>query len=241
MKKLLKKILIYAAIIFAAVMLLLLTFDNVYMPWVVNEDEVTVPSVIGLTKEQAIIKLKDANLNPIEEEPRVNDKVEKGIVFFQKPVSGAVVKENRRVYFCISGGEKLVKMPVLEGKTLRDAKITIERYELKLGKVIEVESEYPENTVIGQSLKEGRNVAQGEEVDIEISIGPKLGQIRVPQVVGRSLTEAEKIIRNNSLVPGEITYVNSPALLPNTIVIQYPAEGKLVAIGDSVSLVVAKD
>lgn len=209
------------------------------MPWVVDAPEYVVPNVVGMQKEAAIEVLSKAHLNPIEGEPRFNETYKKGEVFFQKPESGEIVKEGRRVYLSVSGGERLVKMPGIVGKTLRDATITIERFGLTVGEIENVQSEFPENTVISQSIKEGVNVPQGQVVKLRMSIGPKLGKIRVPMLVGKSLTEADRILRSYSLTRGEISYVNSPALLPNTIVIQYPAEGKLVDYGDSVSVVVA--
>ena len=55
-----------------------------------------------------------------------------------------------------------------------------------------------------------------------------------------SLIDAETILRNISLRVGNKTYINSPTLLPNTIVDQQPAENNLVNLGDSVNVVLTQ-
>ena len=65
--------------------------------------------------------------------------------------------------------------------------------------------------------------------------------VRVPNLIAKSEKEAEKILRGNNLHLGIRTYIDSPTLLPNTIISQYPSQDYLVAIGDSVDVVVAKN
>ncbi|MBK7380332.1 MAG: PASTA domain-containing protein [Ignavibacteriales bacterium] len=48
-----------------------------------------------------------------------------------------------------------------------------------------------------------------------------MGQIEVPDLIGKSLTEATMILRDSSLVVGKINYQRSFSLLPNTVLDQY--------------------
>lgn len=240
MKKLLKKILTVPAIIVLAIIMLVLIVDNVVLPWYVSAPEKAIPNVVGLQKDDAINILKENQLNPILGEPRYDMQFPKDHIIFQKPDAGVIVKEGRRVYLFISGGEPLIKVPTLVGKTYRDAKVTIERLGLVVGETESIRSEFPANTVVNQEPHEGENIAKGSSIDIKISTGPKIGMIRVPNILAKSLGTAETILRRNSLRIGKINYLESPALLPNTIIDQYPSEDKLVSIGDSVDVVVTK-
>lgn len=235
-----KKIIKYPIITIAAFIVLFILFDKLFMPWVVSAEEVTVPDFVGQNKVTAIEELKKIGLEPVEQGPKYDENVPRDHVILQTPRPGSTVKVGRRVYLYISGGEPLIKMPQLLGKTVRDAKITIERLGLAIDTLLDVRSEFPAKTVVEQSVKEGEFLAKGDSVTLMISIGPQIGMVRVPNLIAKSLTEAERILRELSLKIGKKTYLSSPNLLPNTIIDQYPSEDKLVSYGDSVDVVITQ-
>lgn len=231
------KILFVCLIGFVAFLVIL---DDVIMPIYVRGKEEPIPNVVGKNKNEAIKNLESSGFNPIVETSRFDQKYQKDQVIFQKPNANTIVKINRRVYLTISGGEPMIKMPALITKTFREAQLTLERAGLNIGKVDSVESEFPINTIVEQQYFEGKDVAKGSTVALKVSIGPKVGMIRVPNLLGKSLIDAETILRNISLRVGNKTYINSPTLLPNTIVDQQPAENNLVNLGDSVNVVLTQ-
>ena len=240
MKKLSKKIFVIPTVIVLTVVVLLIILDVIILPIYVSAEEYTVPNVIGTQKDEAIRILSDLKLNPIVTTSRYDEKYPKDHVIFQKPFPNSTVKEGRRIYLTISGGEQIIEVPNLINKTIRDAKITLERYGLMLGKVDSVESEFPPNIICEQEFLEGRQVTRGTAIGLKISLGPKLGMIRVPNILGRSLNEAEKILKSNSLKVGIKTYITSTTLLPNTVIDQQPSEGELVPLSDSVNVVLSQ-
>ena len=235
-KPLVKKILIY---LFAFVVIVLL-LNNVVLPWYVSSPEITVPPVKGLKETEAIKLLKDHNLDPVLGDTTYDVKFAKGTIILQKPKAGEIVKEGRRVYLFISGGEPVVYVPNLKGKSVRDAKLTLERIGLKLGLIQEIPSSNPKNMIFDQEFAEGTKVKKGSSVGIYISVGAGIGDITVPDLVGRSLAEAERILADSTLKVGKINYQRSFSLLPNTILDQYPSKGNKVNPGDSVDLFVTK-
>ena len=238
MKNFLKKLFITPVIIGAAILILLLVTDNFFLPWYVESEEVTVPDIVGKNKDEAVEILKNLGLNPIVEVPRFDERFEKDNVIYHNPHPGINVKLNRRVYLFISGGDPQLKMPNLVGKTLRDAIVTLERIGLQSGNVEETRSEFPANTIIEQNFSEGVNLPKGTVVNLKLSVGPQVGMIRVPNLLGRSVKEAENILRRHSLQFGQKVYISSPSLLPNTIIDQYPSEDKLLSYGDSVDVTI---
>jgi len=234
-----KKVFFLAFILLVATVLLVLLMNFVLMPLYVSGTEVEVPKVIGLNLTEAERVITDAGLVPMPGEERLDDRFPKGSVIFQKPRAGSVVKEGRRVYLSVSGGEPQVIMPDLRGKSLREARFTLEKLGLHIGLVEETPSEEFEIAkIIHQSFPEGQKLTRGTSVNIILSMGPEAGMIRVPSLLGKSLGEAERILRENSLNTGKINYRPSVSLLPNTIIDQYPSEDKLIALGGKVDLFV---
>lgn len=235
-----KKYIKYPVIIAAVGIIFLIIFDKAIMPWYVSAEEVVVPDFVGQPKESALQALQDLGLEPVEQGPKYDENIPKDHIIFQTPKPGSTVKIGRRIYLYISGGDPLIKMPSLLGKTVRDAKITVERLGLVIDTLLNVRSEFPAKTVVEQSINEGEFLAKGDSVTLKISIGPQVGMVRVPNLISKSLAEAERILRELSLRIGKKTYLASPNLLPNTVIDQYPSEDKLVSYGDSVDVVLTQ-
>jgi len=237
MKNSSKKYFVIPLVLFLSVITILIILDNFVLPYFVKADEYKVPNVVGMHKVQALKTLKDLNLNPIVQTARYDEKFRRDHVIFQKPTANTTVKENRRVYLTVSGGVQVVTMPFLINKTIRDAMITMERVGLTISEIEEIESELPTNTIIEQQYLEGKELAKGTSVKVKVSIGPKAGMVRVPNLLGKSLAEAENLLRSYSLRIGVKSYIVSGNLLPNTIVDQQPSESSLVSVGDSINIV----
>lgn len=218
----------------------ILILDNFIMPWIVSSPETTVPQVVGLQVPEAINILEADGFEPLISDTSYGLQVPVGAIFFQKPDAGAVVKEGRTVFLFVSGGLKTIQVPVLKGKSILDAKFALERLGLKLGRVERIPSSHPEDMIFDQQYAEGTMLKQGEFVGVTISAGRGGGSIIVPDLIGKSLTEARKILADSSLIIGKINYQPSSTLLPNTILDQYPSSGNSLNSGNAVDLFVTK-
>ncbi|MDP2302939.1 MAG: PASTA domain-containing protein [Ignavibacteria bacterium] len=228
-------------IIFIGINIILLSVNFFLMPWYVKLPEVKVPRVLGESEYSAIQSLTEAGLTPILGDTVYNDKHAKGTIVLQKPKAGEVVKEGRRIYLVVSGGEQSVYVPLLRGKSLRDAKFALDRIGLKLGEVNEQPSNTPKDIVIDQQFLSGTPLKKGKTISLTISIGSEEGNIEVPDLVGRSFAEAERILNGMLLRVGQVSYQPSFSLLPNTIIDQYPSRGTKLSEGDKVDLFVTKN
>jgi eukaryotic-like serine/threonine-protein kinase len=223
------------------ILVFILIMDNLVLPWYVSSPEVKVPTVVGLKEDDAVRTLKDVDLSPIVSDTTYDENFPKGSVIVQKPMTGDVVKKGRRVYIFISGGEPYVTVPILKGRSLKEAKLSLERVGLKVGSVSELPSENPRNVIFDQQFAAGTSIRKGESVGISVSIGVFAeGEITVPDLIGKSLTEAEKLLADSSLKVGKVNFQNSFSLLPNTILDQYPSKGNKVNKGTVVDLFVTK-
>lgn len=241
MKKLFRNPLVRNFIyVFLGLVLLLVIFDNLIMPWYVSSPETSVPEVIGLPTSEAVDLLEEGGFEVVISDTSYGLQVPVGAIFFQKPEAGSIVKEGRTVYLFVSGGVQTIAVPLLKGKSILDAKFALERLGLKLGRVERIPSSQPEDMIFDQQYADGTMLKQGEFVGVTVSAGRGGGSILVPDLIGKSLTEARKILADSSLTIGKINYQPSSTLLPNTILDQYPSGGNTLNPGDAVDLFVTK-
>lgn len=226
--------------ILLGIVIFILLLDNLIMPWFVSSPETTVPQVVGLQVSEAVSTLEANGFEPLISDTSYGLQVPVGAVFFQKPDAGAVVKEGRTVYLFVSGGVRTITVPELKGKSILDSKFALERLGLKLGRVERIPSNQPEDMIFDQQYAEGTLLKQGEMVGVTVSAGTSGGTVLVPDLIGKSLTEARKILADSSLIIGKINYQPSSTLLPNTILDQYPSSGNSLNPGNAVDLFVTK-
>jgi len=229
-------------IVLASVFAFFLLMNYIVLPWYVNHgSRLTVPTVVGVPLEEARRSLRDAGMEPVEAEIRPDPTHPAGTVVTQNPSGGAIVKEGRRVYLTVSGGEVRVTVPLVRGRSIRDAKFALERFGLTLGSVSEQNSEvFPQGTVIQQMPPADTRVARGTRVSLVVSKGSLREDTTVPQLTGKSLRDAEKLLEQAGLRVGHITYQPNFELLPNTVLDQFPRGGEAARYGDAVDLFVVQ-
>ena len=227
-------------IIFASILFFILLLNFLILPWWVNRAVTQVPNVVGMNEHEAIALLEDHELNPVISDTTFNESFPRGTIVLQRPEEGSTVKVDRRVYLFISGGEPTVFVPILKGKSVRDAKFALERLGLKLGNVEQVPSNNPKNMIFDQEFVDGTPIKKGQPVGVSVSSGIESGEISVPDLIGKSLMEAGKVLADSLLKIGKLNYQISFSLLPNTIIDQYPSKGAKLNPGEAVDLFVTK-
>lgn len=228
-------------IILVCLILIVLLFDKVLMPWYVKDEIVKTPNVTGMTIEQAMVVLSNAGLKPINGGERFDNRYPKGTVILQKPKANQEVKIGRRVYLIVSSGNVLVDVPDFRFKSVSEANILINKIGLSLGSIIEdTTTDAPKGLIVAQSISPNSKVEKGSVINLYVSSGGILGNIEVPDIVGLSLSDGLKILQTNNLAVGKVIYQPSIDLLPNTIIYQYPQAGALVSEETRIDLIVSR-
>lgn len=230
------------ALIVSALIACFLLLNYAVMPWYVyHGGTLTVPDVTGMKFEEASEKLSGIGLVGIEGERILDNTHPAGAVITQNPRANSVVKYGRRIYLTVCGGEVQVSVPSLRGRSLRDARFALERNGLILGEIQYATSDSsPVNTIMTQTVAVTEKVKKGLAVGVTVSTGSLTKTIEVPNLTGKSLTEAERILEYSGLKIGNITYQVNIELLPNTIVDQFPTPGAAVDSGKTIDLFVVK-
>ena len=199
--------------------------------------EMKMPSVVGLTREAAEEKLREAGATIIEivNKP-VDDEDKVGRVLSQDPSAGKLINPRTNVRLEVGVEQKKVAVPNVVGMLKDDAERTLKNAGFQVTVTEEASSEVEEGRVIRQSPLANQKVAEGSTVTIVVSTGP--AKVTVPNLVGKSKEEAESILAGLGLEP-DVSYTVDPAHV-GKVVDQNPPAGTEVEEGSQVEIVVGR-
>ncbi len=145
----------------------------------INEDEkIIVPSLTGLTKDEAVIKLEELQFVPVPKE-EYSDETVKGEVFSQSPEGEETAASGTEVTFSVSLGKKegttqasgQIIVPNVIGWSKEDAEKELKDTGFSVAYEYNPSQHYDEGYVYSQNYKVGARVATGTQVTIRISTG----------------------------------------------------------------------
>jgi eukaryotic-like serine/threonine-protein kinase len=234
-----QKLLILTGGFFVAILLM----NFIVMPWYVRHDTlVKVPSVTGLNFEEAKLKLDEAGLEGMQGDIRYDPSQPIGTVLDQIPPSDQIVKDGRRIYLIISGGEQLYDVPNLVGRTLREAKFILTQRSLLTQEVEYKPSvQYPSGIVLSQLETAGSKVKKGTQIGLIISTGMESGDIKIPDLSGKNIEEAKKLLAQSKLLVGKINYQPTNNVPLNAVIDQYPKANTMAKENQKIDLFVNRE
>jgi len=233
-----RRTLIYAGIILAFFVIGVLTANFLIMPLLVGRgEEVVVPNVCDMTLDDAIEHLKTFGLEGVVVERRYDNIIDEGNVIVQEPLPDAQVKKGRIINLTVSLGLETIKVPYLIGVNYEQG-LSIIR---KLGLVVaSVDSAYSDSIdagkIIGTSPVAETEVKKGENIGLILSKGIVR---RMPNVVGMQLSQAQVSLERLGLIMGKVEEIRGSGK-KGTIIVQNPEQGRIVNIGDTVTVMVIK-
>lgn len=175
-KRILLHLLLASGILAALACIGWIVFDAVVMPRVARQGWPVhvVPSLEGLTAEQASEKLVALGLEPtIDPVRRSSDKLPPDVVVLQKPDAGDSVKQGHVVRFWLSAGPTSVHLPDLRGRDSADAAGALVSSDLVLSDSVQWEQspDVAYGKVIGTQPKAGTILSRGSRVVLVLSAG----------------------------------------------------------------------
>jgi serine/threonine-protein kinase len=235
---LLKKVLIVVLSVVGAVLIGVLIFNFVLMPWFVKRGkEVEVPEVVGKTFQEAEKILSESKLSYHVQSQIYDPLIPEGFIARQIPAPGIRVKEWKRVYLVISSGPQLVKVPDLIGVRVEQAERLVNLAGLKVGQVLWIHSDtIPQGDVIASHPTSGEELGLGRQIDLIVSKGLEKARFPMPSLLGLSIGEAEMLMEAKALVLGEVKTIDTEGIEEDVVLLQGPQPGELVEEGDTVEL-----
>ena len=152
--------------------------------------KITVPSVVGKSRDNAVKELTTRGLDATVVE--VNSNRPGGIVTAQDPRPGTVVVGGSSVRINVSKGPRPVAVPSVVGQSYDVAAAQLQAAEFTVGRV-DVESDRPAGEVVDQDPPGNSTASRGSSVRLSVSKGPKTQS--VPDVSLQPLADARATLR----------------------------------------------
>ena len=195
---------------------------------------VTVPSLDGLTIDQAAETLAEYELRIGAQTPEISERPE-GTIIAQQPAAGEGIEQGQAVNVTVSTGREQSTVPQLVGlTTLDDVRVALSDFGLVLGAITESDSNQPGGYVLEQNPGEGTQVAAGSAVDIVVSYG----LVELPNVTGATEAQARSDLAQAGF---EVQVVEQESSIssPGQVLAQSPQPGTQLARGSLVTITVA--
>lgn len=211
----------------------------------------TVPDFTGVALHDAQRMARQNKLQLVVNDSLYVPTYDGGIVLDQLPEKGVEVKPGRTVYITINSfSQKMVPVPYVAGRSLRQAKNMLETASLEIDRLV-YRPDMATNYVLEQQCG-GKTVLPGSEMKAEAGSGVTLyvgvaggyGTTVTPQIVGAPLREAKSRLWENGLNVGRVVFDQGIDLLNEKearVYEQGPAQGSSVALGTSVDLKLTLD
>ncbi len=210
--------------------------------FMMDSDEVEVPSLEDCTLLEAERLLSEASLKIVVEDEIYDEEVEKDIILSQRPKAGTKVKKGREITVVVSLGSTEVDVPDLYGKNKQQASVALENEELVLGEVMVV-TDYnePQGVVVYQSIEEGTTVKAGTSVDIMINDlkVKEVDLVSVPTLKGKTMEQAMQALRDAGLEAGMVNQVSSKEYYKDYVISQQAPAGSEVESGSAIGFTVS--
>jgi serine/threonine-protein kinase len=198
---------------------------------------VEVPSISGMSIEQARDVLRSRDLLLTLQAERPDPTIEAGRIAAQMPLAGSRTPRGLAIEAFVSSGASAVEIPTLAGARPDDAVDQLRARKLAAGHRREAPSDtIASGLVIGTEPPAGRSVAPATDVTLIVSIGR--AQKPVPKVVGLGLTKARKVLEAAGFKVGSTRTGESDNYDEGVIIKQEPAADTLAAPDGGVNLVV---
>lgn len=197
-----------------------------------------VPTLVGLTEQDATAALRGEQLDPVVE-PDYSEDVAAGRVISADREPGEVVRHGTDVTLVVSQGPERYAVPPLVGQDVQQARAALEDARLAVGDVSEEHSETaPAGQVLRASQQAGTPLPPGTGVDLVVSAGP--APIEVPDVTGDPVEQATSVLEEAGFTvevdPERVFHDDVPE---GAVASQSPQDGTGFR-GDTVRLVVSQ-
>lgn len=197
-----------------------------------------VPNVVNVSYDTAAAQAAgdDNSLELVKSKEEYSDTVKKGDIISQDVKAGTILKKGDKIHVVISKGA-LVTVPNVKNKKKDKAKELIEKNKLTMsvsGK--KWSDKIKKGNVISQNVEAGKKIEEGNNIAVVISKGVE--QVKVPDVEGKTLEEAKKLLKKAKLKV-DSTSVYSDSVAEGKVINQSIKAGKTVDKNKTVTLTVS--
>ncbi|MFD5867693.1 PASTA domain-containing protein [Corynebacterium sp. NPDC060344] len=194
-----------------------------------------VPSISGMTEQQASAAVSDAGFEPIAQQ-QYHDAVPQSQVIGTEPLAGARAVKGAPVTVLVSLGRPTVPALPADRSPSRYSTMLKERTLVEATGEPMYSDSVPSGAILMTEPAAGQTVGTGSTVTVHLSKGQ--APVKVPDVVGLSLDDARKVIEDAGLTVADVTEEFSETYDPRAVLSVTPDPGTGLARGSDVTLAV---
>jgi serine/threonine-protein kinase len=211
--------------------------DQVKLTVSEGRGQVPVPDVTGKSVDDAESQLKDAGFD-VDVRQEASPSVEKGKVIRTEPAANTQVERGSEVKVFASTGVELVKVPDVAGQDAVSAASQLGAAGFKVDRATEPSDDVEVDTVIRTDPAAGSDAPKGSTVQLVISSGKE--QVRVPNVVGLTQSEATAELQNAGFQVTTQDVTTLDATRVGRVISQSPPGGTRAGKGSTVTITVGR-
>jgi len=230
-------LLVAALAIIGGVLLVAVNFT--VLPRIVHRNTVVVtPDLRGMTVDGARLAVGDQDLGVEPQRERAHPTVPAGMILEQTPGAGSPIRSGRIIRVVTSSGPPAGGVPDLVGLNFRQAEITLQRENFRLGRVSRLRrADISTPTVLLQNPPPGRELRKGRPVDLVVGEPAPVQLLCMPDLRGVPLYLARQAVADAGCVLAPVTYERTDAQTANVVLRQEPAPGRRIRKGERIELV----
>src|SRR5580658_3840060 len=160
------------------------------------------------------------------------------VVVRQSPPPGMLMKVSQQAHVVLSLGQRQLRIPLLEGNSLRASRIELLRAGLQVGEVSGITTpDEPADTVMLQTPRPGAGAAT-PRVDVLVSAGARDVAYVMPHLIGLNEVDAQHRLDVAGL-RRKVNYVSAPQWPHGAVIDQTPLSGQRIPGSVTIDLTVA--
>jgi beta-lactam-binding protein with PASTA domain/predicted Ser/Thr protein kinase len=186
---------------------------------------VTIPSVVGLTRDKALQVLERDHLNVLSVQERHSASVAVGDAVGTDPPAGRSVQRGTLVTLFVSSGPAKVAVPDVIGSSQQAATKELMAAGFQVAPSTHSSASVPAGDVISTNPPPGALALPGSTVALVVSSGPPA--MPVPNTIGDTAAQAKGRLQADGFAVSEQTRPVSKRKLADRVLTQSPASGSL--------------
>ena len=220
----------------------------------IEEGMTEVPNVVGLSLTEASDALKAAGLTA-KASYAESQLYDKDFIDSQEPAAGTIVEENSVLTLVVSSGRAPgaevdveaaptenvggAAVPDVVGKSEAEARVAIENEGFTFASIEQENENVEKGKVISQSPLGATNAPLGSAIQVYISLGKGVEEVKVPDLSGKDEATARALLVEAGLTCNS-SEENSDTVAKGNVISQSVAAGTTVEKGSSVDIKVSK-
>ena len=172
-----------------------------------DDSKLNTPNLVGLYYSQVVSDPQYADFTIVEGEYVYNETVDAGKILEQTPERDRKIEKGGTITVNISRGAKTFNLPAYANQEARQVKIELERLGIIcVENTPEFNDEVPNGYVLRTEPEAGTELTAGDTVTLTVSKGPEVVLVDMPDLMGRSESEALTLLEAAGLNWEPVTY-----------------------------------